>query len=106
MLAQRGPHDPEVLYLNGIVLRAVGDYPGAKNLLEQSVAEDPSSPNSHYELGMVDVFLKEWAPARQELEKAIAMGAKEPQAHYQLALALVLRGLGDTPSKRRRNSSA
>ncbi len=93
LLAQR-PHDPEVLYLNGIVLRAVGDYPGAKALLEQSVAGDPSSPNSHYELGMVLVFLKDWAPARQELEKAIAMGAKEPQAHYQLALAL--RGLGES----------
>jgi tetratricopeptide (TPR) repeat protein len=93
LLAQR-PHDAEVLYLNGIVLRAVGDYPGAKTLLEQSVAIDPSLPNSHYELGMVLVFLKDWAPARQELEKAIAMGAKEPQAHYQLALAL--RGLGET----------
>jgi tetratricopeptide (TPR) repeat protein len=93
LLAKR-PHDAEVLYLNGIVLRAVGDYPGAKALLEQSVAVDPSLPNSHYELGMVLVFLKDWAPARQELEKAIAMGATEPQAHYQLALAL--RGLGET----------
>jgi tetratricopeptide (TPR) repeat protein len=88
------PHDPEVLYLNGIVLRSVGDYAGAKTLLEQSVAADPNSPNSHYELGMVLVFLKDWAPARQQLEKAIAMGAKEPQAHYQLALAL--RGLGES----------
>ncbi|MGC2615590.1 MAG: tetratricopeptide repeat protein [Terracidiphilus sp.] len=93
LLAQR-PHDAEVLYLNGIVLRAVGDYPGAKTLLEQSVAIDPSLPNSHYELGMVLVFLKDWAPARQELEKAIAMGAKEAQAHYQLGLAL--RGLGES----------
>jgi tetratricopeptide (TPR) repeat protein len=93
LLAQR-PHDPEILYLNGIVLRSVGDYPGAKTLLEQSVAGDPNSPNSHYELGMVLVFLKDWTPARQELEKSIAMGAKEPQAHYQLALAL--RGLGET----------
>ena len=92
LLAER-PHDPEVLYLNGIVLRSVGDYPGARKLLEESVAADSSLPNSHYELGMVDVFLKDWAPARQELEKALAMGAKEPQAHYELALAL--RGLGD-----------
>ena len=93
LLAQR-PHDAEILYLNGIVLRAVGDYAGAKTLLEQSVAIDATLPNSHYELGMVLVFLKDWAPARQELEKSIAMGAKEPQAHYQLALAL--RGLGET----------
>ncbi|WP_348265295.1 tetratricopeptide repeat protein [Telmatobacter sp. DSM 110680] len=93
LLAKR-PHDAEVLYLNGIVLRALGDYPGAKSLLEQSVSIDPSLPNSHYELGMVLVFLKDWAPARQELEKSIAMGAKEAQAHYQLALAL--RGLGES----------
>ena len=93
-LLARRPHDAEVLYLNGIVLRAVGDYPGARTLLEQSVAADPSLPNSHYELGMVLVFLKDWAPARQELERSIAMGAKEAQVHYQLALAL--RGLGET----------
>jgi tetratricopeptide (TPR) repeat protein len=102
LLAQR-PHDPEVLYLNGIVLRATGDYAGAKTLLEQSVAGDPNSPNSHYELGMVDVFLKQWAPARQELEKAIAMGAREPQAHYQLALAL--RGLGEADLARKEFSA-
>lgn len=93
LLAAR-PHDPEVLYLNGIVMRSVGDYAEARKVLEQSVAGDPNSPNSHYELGMVLVFLKDWAPARQELEKALAMGAKEPQAHYELAMAL--RGLGDT----------
>lgn len=92
LLAAR-PHDPEVLYLNGIVMRSVGDYAGARKVLEQSVAGDPNSPNSHYELGMVMVFLKDWAPARQELQKAIAMGAKETQVHYELALAL--RGLGD-----------
>ena len=68
--------------------------PEPRALLEQSVAIDPSLPNSHYELGMVLVFLKEWAPARQELEKSIAMGATEPQAHYQLALALS--GLGES----------
>ncbi len=93
LLAER-PHDAEVLYLNGIVLRSVGDNEGARKVLEQSVALDPNSPNSHYELGMVMVLLKDWAPARQELEKAIAMGEKAPQVHYQLALAL--RGLGDT----------
>jgi len=102
LLAAR-PHDPEVLYLNGIVLRSVGDYPGARKLLEQSVAADPNSPNSHYELGMVLVFLKDWAPARQELEKAFAMGAKEPQAHYQLALAL--RGLGEADLARKELSA-
>lgn len=94
LLAAR-PHDAEVLYLNGIVLRSVGNYAEARKVLEQSVTEDPNLPNSHYELGLVLVLLKDWAPARQELEKALAMGAKEPQVHFELAQAL--RGLGDTP---------
>ena len=92
LLAQR-PHDPEVLYLNGIVLRRWA-LSGGQDTLEQSIAADPDSPHSHYELGMVLVFLKDWAAARQELEKAIAIGAKEPEVHYQLGLAL--RGLGET----------
>lgn len=92
LLAER-PRDPEVQYLDGIVLRSVGDDAGARKLLEQSVATDPSSPNAHYELGMVLVLLKDWAQARRELEQAIAMGVKIPQVHYQLALAM--RGLGD-----------
>ena len=93
LLAAR-PRDPEVLYLNGIVLRSVGDDEGARKVLEQSVALDPNSPNSRYEFGMVLVLLKDWAPAREQLEKSIEMGEKAPQVHYQLALAL--RGLHDT----------
>ncbi|MGA8742624.1 MAG: tetratricopeptide repeat protein [Terracidiphilus sp.] len=85
--------DPEVLYLNGIIFRSLGDYPKAKTLLEQAVAIDPNFYNSRYNLGMVLVFLKEWQEAKEQLEKAIELGAHEPQVHFELAKAL--RGLGD-----------
>jgi tetratricopeptide (TPR) repeat protein len=92
LLAQR-PHDSEVLYLNGIVERSVGDYAQAKAHLEAAVAIDPDFFNSRYNLGMVLVFLHEWKEAAEQLEKAIALGATEPQAHFELAKAL--RGLGE-----------
>jgi Flp pilus assembly protein TadD len=92
LLAQR-PHDSEVLYLNGIVERAVGDNAQAKAHLEEAVALDPNFFNSRYNLGMVLVFLHEWTEAKEQLEKAIALGATEPQVHFELAKAL--RGLGE-----------
>ena len=82
------PHDPEVLYLSGIVDRTVGDYPQAKEHLEAAVALDPNFFNSRYNLGMVLVFLHEWKEASEQLEKAIALGATEPQVHFELAKAL------------------
>jgi Flp pilus assembly protein TadD len=93
LLAVR-PKDPEVLYLNGIVQRSVGDYAQAKTLLEQAVQIDPNFFNSRYNLGMVLVFLHEWQEAKDQLEKAIALGAPQSEVHFELAKAL--RGLGDT----------
>ena len=93
LLAAR-PKDPEVLFLNGLLRRAVGDNAQAKIYLEQAVALQPESMHSHYELGNTLVLLKEWGEAKQELEKAIAMGASDPEVHF--ALAKALRGLGET----------
>jgi len=91
LLAQR-PHDSEVLYLNGIVERVLGNYTDAKAHLEEAVSLDPNFFNSRYNLGMVLVFLKEWKEAADQLQKAIDFGATEPQVHFELAKAL--RGLG------------
>ena len=93
LLALR-PHDPEVLYLNGVVERTVGNIPLAKTHLEESVALDPDFFNSRYNLGKVLVILQDWQGAKEQLEKALALGAIEPQVHYELAMAL--RGLGET----------
>jgi len=93
LLAAR-PNDPEVLFLNGLLRRGVGDNAQAKIYLEQAVALQPDSMQSHYELGNTLVLLKEWDEAKRELEKAIAMGASDPEVHF--ALAKALRGSGET----------
>jgi tetratricopeptide (TPR) repeat protein len=91
LLAER-PHDPEVLYLNGIVERIMADYPQSKAHLEEAVATDPNFFNSRYNLGMVLVFMHEWKEAVEQLQKAIELGSLEPQVHFELAKAY--RGLG------------
>ena len=93
LLAER-PQDPEVLYLNGIVQRSVGDYQQAKSLLKQAVSLEPNFFNSRYNLGMVLVFLHEWQDAKDQLQKAIDLGAPQPEVHFEMAKAL--RGLGDS----------
>jgi Flp pilus assembly protein TadD len=93
LLAAR-PHDPEVLYLNGVIERIVGDNAQSKALLEQAIALEPNFFNSRYNLGKVLVILREYPEAKEQLEKAIELGAIEPQVHYELAMAL--RGLGET----------
>jgi tetratricopeptide (TPR) repeat protein len=93
LLAAR-PNDPEVLFLNGLLRRAVGDNAQSKVYLEQAVALEPDSMPSRNELGNTLVLLKEWEEAKQQLEKAIALGASAPEVHF--ALAKALRGLGET----------
>jgi len=93
LLAQR-PHDPEVLYLAGILDRAVGDFPHAKEHLEAAVTLNPNFFNSRYNLGVVLVLLHEWKEAKENLEKAIELDTPVPEVHFELAKAL--RGLGET----------
>lgn len=92
MLAQT-PHDPEVLYLNGVLDEVTGDNVTAKGRLEEAVSKVPDFYYSHYYLGLVLVRLHEWQEARDNLEKSIALGFSDPKVHYELSLAM--RGLGD-----------
>jgi len=92
LLAQT-PHDPEVLYLNGIVDHAVGDDALSKAHLEEAVAQVPDFFNSQFHLGVVLISLHEWPEAKEHLEKAIALGDADPKAHFELSMAL--NGLGD-----------
>lgn len=92
LLAQT-PHDPEVLYLNGVVDRAVGDNANAKAHLEEAVALVPDFFYSRYHLGVVLVSLHEWKEGKENLEKSIALGYTSAEVHYELAMAL--RGLGE-----------
>jgi tetratricopeptide (TPR) repeat protein len=92
LLAQT-PHDWEVLYLNGVVDYAVGDYANAKAHLEEAVSQVPDFFYSRYYLGVVLVHLREWKEAKENLEKAIALGDTDPKAHYELGMAL--HGVGE-----------
>ncbi|HUX44713.1 MAG TPA: tetratricopeptide repeat protein [Terracidiphilus sp.] len=92
LLAAR-PNDSEVLYLNGIIQRFMGNYPQAKAYLESAIAIDPNFFNSRYNLGVVLNYLHEWKEAAAQLQKAIDLGAPQPEAHFEMAKAL--RGLGE-----------
>jgi len=87
LLAQT-PHDPEVLYLNGVLDHEVGDDATAKAHLEEAVAQVPDFSYSRYHLGVVLVSLHEWKEAKENLEKSIALGAADPKAHYELGKTL------------------
>jgi tetratricopeptide (TPR) repeat protein len=93
-LLVRAPHDFEVLYLNGVVERAGGQFPAARKHLEEAVALDPNHYNARYNLGVTLAELKDNAGAKLHLEKAIELGATEPQIRFKLAS--VLRALGET----------
>lgn len=92
-LLAKWPHDPKVLYMNGLVDRSVGDFAQAKAHLEEVVSLDPESYNYRYDLSIVLVLLHEWKEAAEQLERAIELGVPQPEAHFELAKAL--RGLGE-----------
>jgi tetratricopeptide (TPR) repeat protein len=93
LLAQY-PHDAEILYLNGVVDRSIGDYAQSKAHLEEAVKINPGFANSRFNLGIALVFLKEWPEAKEQLEKAIELKVAGAQVHYELARAL--HALGET----------
>ena len=93
-LLLKAPHDFEILYLNGVVERASGQFPAARTHLEEAVALDPKHYNARYNLGVVLAELKDARGAKVQLEKAIELGATEPQIRFKLAS--VLRTLGET----------
>ncbi len=88
------PHDPDFLYLNGLLERGAGDFAAARKHLEDSVALNPGFYNSHYNLGIVLEQLQDPAGARVQFTKAIELGANEPEVRFELAK--VLRTLGET----------
>lgn len=87
LLAQT-PHDPEVLYLNGVLDHEVGEDDIARVHLEEAVAQVPDFYYSRYHLGVVLLTLHEWKQAKENLEKAIALGDTDAKVHYELGKAL------------------
>jgi len=88
------PHDPDFLYLNGILERGAGNFAAARKHLEESIALNPGFYNSHFNLGVVLEQLQDAAGATDQFKKAIELGANEPEVRFELAK--VLRTLGET----------
>lgn len=93
------PHDADLLNLNGLLEKRMGDYQGARRHLEEAVARSPGDYNPRVNLGVVLADLGDPAGAKVQLEKALALGADAPQIYFELAR--VLRALGETQAANR-----
>ena len=87
------PHDPEVLYLNGILEREAEAFEPARTHLREAVALKPDDPSMHYNLGATLAHLNDPKGAQAELEAALRLDPSLAEAHFQLAS--VLRSEGD-----------
>jgi tetratricopeptide (TPR) repeat protein len=88
------PNQWEVLYLNGVLSSAVGDFEQARTYFQSSVSLNPNYGESRTALGNVLAHLGDARGAKEQLEKGIALGDDSPEAEY--SLATVLRSLGET----------
>ena len=98
-LLNRSPHDDYVLYVSGMLERQNGDLVAARDHLRESVAVNPNSYNSHYNLGLVLAKLGDAEDALEQFEKAIALGGTEPEIRLQLSKALKALGKNDEAQK-------
>jgi len=87
------PHEPELLYLNGVLCQQSGQYPEAQSFYERFLSTNPADAAAHYRLGVVLAAMKHTAEARLQIEKAISLGLDTPEAHFELAN--ILRTLGE-----------
>jgi len=93
LLAQ-APHDADLLYLNGVVERASGDFIAARKHLEESARVDPHRYSTRFNLGCALEQIHDNIGAKAQLEKAIELDPDEPESRFELAK--VLRKLGET----------
>jgi tetratricopeptide (TPR) repeat protein len=92
------PNQWEVLYLNGVLSAAGGEFQQARTNFQSSVSLNPIYGESRTALGNVLAHLGDPRGAREQLEKGIALGDDSPEAEY--SLATVLRSLGETDAAR------
>ena len=88
------PHDADLLYLNGVLERQLGDFASARKHLEEAASLNPKHYDTRYNLGVVLAHLHDNAGAKVQLEKAIELGGQEPEIRLELSKAL--RALGET----------
>ena len=80
------PDDAAVRYLQGLHLRAAGDYTASLAALAQAVALDPENPAYHAELGSAYRLLGDLPHAEYWLESAVRVSNDDPRFAQLLAL--------------------
>jgi Flp pilus assembly protein TadD len=93
------PHDPEILFLNGVLERNRNELADARRHLEEAVLLDASRANIHAQLGLTLAALHDDAAAKTQFEQALALGDQDPPTRF--ALANSLRNLGQTTEAQR-----
>lgn len=74
-------------YLRGWVLEAAGDYRGAHQAYERTIAAEPRHVQALAGLASAAVRLDDFATARASAEKALALAPNQPTATLALAMA-------------------
>lgn len=93
-LLEQAPHDPDFLYLSGVIERNAGDFAAARRHLEEAATLDPGQYSIHFNLGYALEQLQDYANAKEQLQKAIKLNPAEPDSYFELSK--VLRKLGET----------
>ncbi|HTK09004.1 MAG TPA: tetratricopeptide repeat protein [Ktedonobacteraceae bacterium] len=89
------------LYGIGMVRSRLNDPAGARNYLLQSLQQDPSYADTHYQLGLIAQQQQSWEEAQGYFRKAVAIDPQHQQARQALSQqqgGLVQAGLPAYPS--------
>ncbi len=82
-----------------LLLTDQGKFPEAARVLEDSLARQSPTANTHAQLGEVYRQLKEFPKAKEQFEKAIQMDRSSSRAYYGLGQALVRLGANQEAEK-------
>jgi Flp pilus assembly protein TadD len=74
------PDDPALAQALGIIDYRRGDYLSAKNLLADSLGQNPGDPELNFYVGMSELNLKDLPAAKRELRKALDSKLGDPHA--------------------------
>jgi tetratricopeptide (TPR) repeat protein len=81
----RHQEDFEAYYLNGVILRELGENSRAKELFLRAVRLQPADYAARYNLGVVLAKAGDPVAARKQLEKALHLDPTSTEARFQLA---------------------
>ncbi len=85
-LQQKSPDNLDDLYLAGVTMLEVHEYPPTVAIFEKYVAQRPQEPKALLGLGLAYLSQQRYADARGVLERAVQMDPNLSEAYYQLGV--------------------